>query len=255
MINMVFPKSIQAFSLDTGDEIGVTPFRQPPLPPLHPPGTYPPEQMRRWWVSKECVSNYTLTDALREVKGLFQSRNTYTLQYFDGYHLMPIVNDRDLQSCLRYFLANASNPDVCRIFLEEKLPKVEESFKAQIEVTPAQASSTKELSKSLNAGSSHSARSKTKSTLTEEQRLKTFRARVLNKHGTNAAVSDKNTITCSYDQCGKKTSCKQFNQQNFDTHVKFCHTSKKKSGSADIRLLLTMIGQSEQEQREENLED
>ncbi|XP_068705658.1 uncharacterized protein [Montipora foliosa] len=49
MVNMVFPKSIQAFSLDTGDEIGVTLFRQPPLPPSHPPGTYPPEQMRRWW--------------------------------------------------------------------------------------------------------------------------------------------------------------------------------------------------------------
>ena len=44
-------------------------------------------------------------------------------------------------------------------------------------------------------------------------------------------------------------------QQNFDMHVKFCHTSKEKSGSADIRLLLTKIGQSEQEQREENLED
>lgn len=72
-------------------------------------------------------------------------------------------------------------------------------------------------------------------------------------HGTNAA--DKTTITCSYDQCGKKISCKQFNQQNFDTHIKFWHTSKKKHGSADIRLLLTMIRQSEQEQREENLED
>ena len=35
MINMVFPKSIQALSLDTGDEIGVTLFRQPPLPPPH----------------------------------------------------------------------------------------------------------------------------------------------------------------------------------------------------------------------------
>ena len=101
----------------------------------------------------------------------------------------------------------------------------------------------------------HSARSKTKSTLTEEQRLKKFRARVLTKHGTNATVSDKTTIICSYDQCGKKISCKQLNQQNFDTHVKFCHKSKEKSGSADIRLLLMMIGQSEQEQREENLED
>ena len=50
-------------------------------------------------------------------------------------------------------------------------------------------------------------------------------------------------------------SVERKNQQNFDTHVKFCHTSKEKSGSADIRLLLTKIGQSEQEQREENLED
>ena len=111
-------------------------------PLFHPPGTYPREQMRHWWVSEDCVSDYALADAQKEVKSLFQSRNTYILQYFDGYHLMPIVNDRDLQSCLRYFLANSSNPDVCRIFLEEKLPKMEESFKAQIEVTLPQASST-----------------------------------------------------------------------------------------------------------------
>ena len=44
-------------------------------------------------------------------------------------------------------------------------------------------------------------------------------------------------------------------QQNFDMHVKFCHTSKEKSGSPDIRLLLMQIGHSEQEQTEENLED
>ena len=62
---MVFPKSVQAFSLDTGDEIGVTLFRQPPLLPPHPPVTYPSEQMRRWWVRKERVSNYTLDDALK----------------------------------------------------------------------------------------------------------------------------------------------------------------------------------------------
>lgn len=143
MINMVFLKSVQAFSLVTGVEIGVTLFRQPPLPPPHPPATYPAEQMRRWWVSEKCVSNYTLADALKEVKSLSQSRNTYILQYFDGYHLMTIVNDRDLQSCLRYFLANAAKPDVCRIFVEEKLHKMEKSFKAQIEaVTPARASST-----------------------------------------------------------------------------------------------------------------
>ena len=125
----------------------------------------------------------------------------------------------------------------------------------------------KELSASLNAGSPHTARLKTKNTLTEEQRLKTFRARVFSKHGTNAEVSDKTTITCFYDHCGKKISCKQFNKQNFDTHVQFCHTSKKKTDSADIRLLLTMIGQSEREKNnkrqesngassnQENLED
>ena len=35
-------------SFDCGDELGITLFRQPPLPPPHPPGTYPPEQLRRW---------------------------------------------------------------------------------------------------------------------------------------------------------------------------------------------------------------
>ena len=244
MLNMNFPSSDQqVLSLDTGDEIGITLFRQPPLPPPNPPGTYPPEQIRRWWVSKDCVTTYTLDDALREIKGLFESSNTYVFQYFDGYHLMPIVNDRDLQSSLRYFLANSSRPNVCRIYLEEKLEKNDESFKAQIEVTALRASSTKQLSASLNSGSSKNARCKTKNTLTEEQRLKTFRARVLNKHGTNAEVFNSSTITCLYDRCGKKISCKQFNQQNFDTHVKFCHSSKKTAGR-DIRLLLTMIGQS-----------
>ena len=160
---------------------------------------------------------------------------------------MPIVNDMDLRSCLRYFLANSSNPDVCRVFLEEKLYKKAESFKAHIEVTAVQAFSTKALSESLHADSYHKGKPKTKNTLTEEQRLKTFRARVLNKHGTNADVFNKTTITCKYDHRRKVISCKEFNQQNFDTHVKFCHASKKNPAS-DIRLLLTLIGQSEKEE-------
>lgn len=155
MMNMTFPKSDKAFCLDTGNEIGVTLFRQPPLPPPNPPSTYPPEQMRRWWVIKDSIATYTLDDALKEIKTLFESRNTYILQYFDGYHLMQIVSDMDLRSCLRYFLANSSNPDVCRIFLEEKLSKKAESFQTQIEVTAIQASSTKALSKSLHADSSY----------------------------------------------------------------------------------------------------
>ena len=80
-------------------------------------------------------------------------------------------------------------------------------------------------------------RCKTKNNLTEEQYLKTFQARVLNKHGTNAEVFNSSTITCLYDRCGKEISCKQFNRQNFERHVKFYHSSKK-------TMLLTMIGQS-----------
>ena len=45
---MKFPEpGHQTFSLDTGEEIGITLFRQPPLPPPYPPGSYPPKQMRR----------------------------------------------------------------------------------------------------------------------------------------------------------------------------------------------------------------
>ena len=132
-----------AFSLDTGEEIGITLFRQPPLPPPHPPGSYPPKQIRRWWVSKERVTSYTLDDAVEEIKTLFDSKNTYVLQYYDGFNLMPVVNDRDLRSCLRYSLANSNRPEVCRIYLEETLSKTEESFKARIEVTAVRASCTK----------------------------------------------------------------------------------------------------------------
>lgn len=251
MPNMKLPEHGHiAFSLDTGEEIGITLFRQPPLPPPHPPGSYPPKQMRRWWVSKERVTSYTLVDAVEEIKTLFDSKNTYVLQYYDGFNLMPVVNDRDLRSCLRYFLANSNRPDVCRIYLEETLSKTEESFKARIEVTAVRASCTKELSESFNDGSAQKEKLKRKTALTEEQRFKTFRARLLNKHGTNVEVLSKTTIKCLYDRCGKKISCKEFNQQNFDTHVKLCHASKKSHGS-DIRLLLTLIGQSEEGATEE----
>lgn len=90
-------------SVDTGDEIGIRLCRQPPLPPPHPPRTYPPDQLRRWWVNKECIKEMKLSHALNEFKSLFSSSNTYSVKYFDGTYLMPIVNDKDLQSCLRYF--------------------------------------------------------------------------------------------------------------------------------------------------------
>ena len=108
------------FSLDAGDEFGVTLFLQPPLPPPNPPGTYPPRQIRGWWVNKEKIVTATLNDALGEIKTLFESPNTYTLHYHDGFHLLSIVNDRALQSFLHYFLANLSNGNICRIYLDEK---------------------------------------------------------------------------------------------------------------------------------------
>lgn len=238
------------FSLDNGYEFGVTLLLQPPLPPPNPQGNYPPNQIRRWWVKKDNVTTIKLTDALTEIKVLYQSDQsscTYTLQYFDGIQVMPIVNDKDLQSCLRYFSANANNvkynTSLCRIYLEGKVPKKEESFKASIQVEAAKASLTEEVTDAVIKRSDTRGR-KDKKKRTEEERLKEFCARVLSKHGNKAKVISKGTIQCLYEKsCNKNVACKEFNMQNFDKHVKSCHGAKKTHGE-DIRMLLTMIGQN-----------
>ena len=148
--------------------------------------------------------------------------------------------------CHRRFKSSSGLPYISR---GDAFSTTEESFKARKEVTAVRASCTKELSGSFNAGCAQKEKLKRKTALTEEQRIKTFRARVLNKHGTNVKVLSKTTIKCLYDRCGKKISCKEFNQQNFDTHVKLCHASKKSHG-LDITLLLTLIGQSEKDATE-----
>ena len=135
----------QVMSVDTGDEIGIRLCRQPPLPPPHPPGTYPPDQLRRWWVNKECIKEMTLGHALNEFKTLFSSSNTYNVKYFDGTYLMPVVNDKDLQSCLRYFVANSSVSSICCLYLEEIPQLQEESITATVTVTKKLAKKVKEV--------------------------------------------------------------------------------------------------------------
>ena len=76
----------------------------------------------------------------------------------------------------------------------------------------------------------------------EGDRLQAFKARVLSKHGDRAEVINKTSIKCLYHENCKKVLCKEFNIQNFDTHVNLGHKNKKKQGG-DIRMLLTMIGQ------------
>lgn len=65
---------------------------------------------------------------------MFESPNTHQLQHHDGFRLLPIVNDKDLQCCLRFFLANLADGNICRIYLEEKLQQREERFQARIQV-------------------------------------------------------------------------------------------------------------------------
>ena len=82
-------------------------------------------------------------------------------------HLMVIVNDRDLRSSLRYFLENSNRQDGCRIFLEEERSKTEESFKACIEFTASQASSTKHQAERFEANSTKKGKLKTINALSE----------------------------------------------------------------------------------------
>ena len=96
-----------------------------------------------WYPPKKKLGRVTLK------KALFESKNTYVLQYYNEFNLLPVVNDRDLRSCLCYFLANSNCPYVCGIYLE-KISNTEEGFRARMEVTAVQVSCTKELSENLN---------------------------------------------------------------------------------------------------------
>lgn len=232
------------FSIDTGDAIGVTVFRQPP----DSSGAYPSNQIRRWWVRKDEIPSYTLEKSVKEIKCLFKSRNTYQIQYFDGFHMMTMATDKDLTSCLTFFLANSNRPDVCQIYLEEKLTEKTsevQRFKVRIAVPAKEASAVTSISQAINQQSNQ----RKGNSLTADQRMATFKARVLNKHGCKAEVVSKNTLKCLYDRCGKQVACKEFNQQNFDTHVKLCHSSKHQG--SDIRLMLTLIAQNEEKAAEE----
>lgn len=119
-----------------------------------------------------------LNDALGEINTLFESPNTYTRQYHDGFHLLPIVNDRDLQSCLRYFLANLSNGSICRIYLEEKLERREERFEARMQEKIGIASLTRQL-QGVASSSGIEKSSNRKNKMTVDERFKTCRARAL----------------------------------------------------------------------------
>jgi len=206
-------------------------------------------------VNKEKALTITLNDALGEIKTLFESKTTYTLQYHDGFHLLPIVSDRDVQSCLRYFLANLSNGSICRIYLEEKLEKREECFEARVQVKAGVASQTRQLQvavSSIEYSSGNETSAKRKNKMTDDERLQTFRARALAKHSDKAEIINKTTVKCQYDHsCQKKITCKEFNLQNFDRHIELCHASNKSFGT-DIRMLLTMIGQNDKKATEEN---
>lgn len=241
--NLSQQQPFSSFSLDCGDEFGITLCRQPPLPPPNPPGTYSPNQMRRWWVKKDDVANMKLNVALLKMKSLYNSTNTFELFYFDGFSMMPIVNDKDLQSSMRYFLANSSNPDVSRIYLEEQVTKDHEEFKAVIRVNKKIALATEKL-KVSELDKSHPRKYNKKS---DDKRLQAFRNRVLAKHGEKTEVINKTTIKCLYDSCKKNVLCKEYNMQNFDKHVDSCHSAKQRFGP-DIRMLLTMIGQNNNSQ-------
>ena len=107
-------------------------------------------------MNKENVTSIKLNDALSEIKALFESDHTYTLQYFNGIQQMPVVNDKDLQSCLLYFSANASNvkynTNPCLINLEKKEPQIKKCFKASIQVESKKAALTREVTDAaLNA--------------------------------------------------------------------------------------------------------
>lgn len=94
-----------------------------------------------------------------------------------------------------------------------------------------------------------------KNKMTVNERLKTFHAKALAKHGDKAKLVGKTTLKCQYDQSRqKKITCRAFNLQNFDRHVELCHASKKSFGT-DIHMLLTKIGKNGKKAMQENGEN
>ena len=152
---------------------------------------------------------------------------------------MPMINEKDLQSCLRYFLANSSSMGVCPLYLEEILSR-DETFQVTIAVSPNTAKLTPQnATLSRAAGKVGDTRKKKD----EGDRLQAFKAQVLSKHGDRAEVINKTSIKCLYQENCKKVLHKKFDMQKFDTDVSLGHKSKKKQGG-DIRMLLTTIGQT-----------
>ena len=150
-------------------------------------------------MKKENVTSIKLNDALSEIKALFESDHTYTLQYFDCIQQMPVVNDKDLQSCLRYFSANAINvkynTNLCRIYLQKNVPQIKECFKASIQVESKKTALKREVTDAVLKRSYTNQKKDTKKR-PEEERLEEFCARVLSKHGDKAKVINKGTVQC-----------------------------------------------------------
>ena len=128
------------------------------------------------------------------------------------------------------------------MYLEEILSR-DETFQVTIAVSPNTSKLTRQnATQSRGAGKVGGTRKKKD----EGDRLQAFKARVLSKHGDRAEVINKSSVKYLYQENCKKVLCKEFNMQNFDTHVNLGHKSKKKQGG-DIRMLLTMIGQTQDE--------
>ena len=237
-------------SFDCGDELGITLFRQPPLPPPHPPGTYSPEQLGRWWFNKN--KTYTLAETVQEFKDLFSSQNTYEVQYFDGRFLMPVKTENDLASALKLFVANSNNANICSLYLIEKRNPSESqvaTIRVQKEYDAAVASVRQIVEKDIPQPNDNrdkdSQLKRGKRPATSEERLEAFKARILSTHGTKAMVIDEKTILCNYPACHLKVSCKSYNSQNFDLHVSRAKHSKLNNNKNLKKMFLTMMAQAQ----------
>lgn len=255
--------STSTLTCDTGSELGITLYRQPPLPPPYPPGTYPTEQIRKWWISKTQIDSCSLEGAIREMRTLFASENSFTLMYYDGLHLMPVVTDKDLRCALNFFLANASIARVCSFYLteiirQENVPAGTSVIsRSRIVTSKKYATSTKEVRTLISSGNEETSAPATSAPRDGEQadettdRLARFKARVLEKHGDKADVECATAIRCLYPACTRKVMCKKYNQQNFNTHVLLCHSDDQGVKSQDIRsMFLTMIAQDQRDKNE-----
>ena len=225
-------------SFDCGDELGITLFRQPPLP--HPPSTYPPEQLRRWWFNK--YKTYTLAETVQ----VFSSQNTYEVQYFDGRFLMPVKTDNDLAAALKLFVAK-----VCSLYLTEKRNPSEcqvATIRIQKEYDAAVASVRQIVEKDIlqpnDDGDKDSQLKRGKRPATSDERLEAFKACVLSILGTKATVIDEKTILCNYPACHLKVSCKSYNLQNFDLQFSRAKHSKLNNNKNFKKMFLTMMAQA-----------